>query len=96
MEEEKGYADAEDLPNAYDSPLPPNTLPTAADIPPAAPTDIARAYGIVLTPTEDTPDILTEAPPSSQETELAPTLDLPIAPPAPIVVPRYPVRERYQ
>ena len=84
MEEDAGYEDVQDLPNAYDSPLLPNTLPTPAHMLPAAPTDITRADDIVLTPTEDTHDILTEASPSSQESQFAPTLDLPVAPPAPI------------
>ena len=95
MEEDTGYADAQDAPNAYDSPLPPNTLPTPADMPPAAPADIIRADDIVLTPTEDTedtPDISSEAP-APQEMELAPTPDLPAAPLTP-TVPRYPTRER--
>ena len=105
MEEDAGYEDAQDLPNAYDSPLPPNTLPTPADMLPAAPTDITRADDIILPPTEDTHDIalsstednhdmLIEASPPTQESRLPPTLDPPSAPPAPIAEPRYPVRER--
>ena len=57
MEEDAGYEDAQDLPNAYDSPPPSNTLPTPPDMPPAAPTDIIRTDEIVLTPTEDTHEI---------------------------------------
>lgn len=93
MGEDAGYADAQDLPNAYDSPLPPKTLPTPADTPPAAPADNVRADDIVLTPTEDTHDTPDIMPPSPQKMELAPTIDLPVASPTPIVS-RYPVRER--
>ena len=93
MEEDTGYGDAQDVPYAHDTPIPPNTLPTHADMPPAAPVDTTRADDIVPTITEDTHDILSEEPPSPQEMELAPTIDLPVAPPAP-AEPRYPVRER--
>ena len=94
------YADTQEQdeqPPHHDRPLPPNTLPTAADMPPAAPIDIIPADTILPPTMEHTPDTLPDAPPeapppSEPDTTLTP--EPLIVPLAPVAEPRYPTRDR--
>ena len=77
----------------HERPLQPNTLPTAADMAPAAPIDIIPADTISTPEPEDTPDAPFESPLPPEPEPTATTEPL-AAPPVPVTVPRYPTRER--